>query len=128
MSELLPCAHCGAPAESDWRQGYMGMDGRLGNAAAIYCVRCGVQISFCYRDDPSQSEEQVQQWVTSVWNRRTPPIVGEDARDNRDLIHQLNGIAERKVCGSEWKNEILPVIEHAIAALAADSSQDKETK
>lgn len=70
MNELKPCPCCAGPAEADSRQPYCSLEGRLGNAAAIYCTKCGIQISFCYADARDQSEEQIQEYIREIWNRR----------------------------------------------------------
>jgi hypothetical protein len=91
MKALLPCPCCTGPAETDWRQGYRALDtGRTGNAAAIYCTKCSVQVSFCYADAPERSEEDIQEYVREMWNTRPEPDKWQQIRESLDRSDALN--------------------------------------
>jgi hypothetical protein len=63
---LRDCPCCGSPAEIDTRQGYRGMDGKHGEAIAVYCTGCSLTVSICKEDVPGVQPEEVVQ----LWNRR----------------------------------------------------------
>lgn len=68
--ELKPCPMCGSPAEMDTQRGYRRMrDGSIGNAVAVYCTQCSLDISVCRDDVPDIEPEQ----VAEMWNRRVQP-------------------------------------------------------
>lgn len=71
VGALLPCPFCGAGAEMDRRQAYRNIrTGNLKDAAAIYCLGCGVHMTFCYEDAPEISHEQICDDLIAAWNRR----------------------------------------------------------
>ena len=68
--ELKPCPMCGGPAEMDTLRGYRRWsDGSVGNAIAVYCTECTLEISVCRDDVPDIEPEQ----VAEMWNRRAQP-------------------------------------------------------
>lgn len=76
MNELKPCPMCGGPAEMDTLRGYRRWsDGSVGNAIAVYCTECTLEISVCRDDVPDIEPEQ----VAEMWNRRAQPAAPADA-------------------------------------------------
>ncbi len=74
--ELKPCPMCGGPAEMDTLRGYRRWsDGSVGNAIAVYCTECTLEISVCRDDVPDIEPEQ----VAEMWNRRAQPAAPADA-------------------------------------------------
>lgn len=72
-AELKPCPFCGGSAEADYCRGYRALgDGRLGNAAAIYCTECHADMTLCYRDVPDLDHDQAMISLAEAWNKRTP--------------------------------------------------------
>lgn len=69
--ELLPCPFCGGQAESDTMQGFRRMkDGRMGNAVAIYCTQCTVQMTMCHEDFPEYTPDDCLGIMKDAWNIR----------------------------------------------------------
>lgn len=62
---IRDCPFCGGTAEIDTRQGYRSLEGEIGSAIAVYCVKCSAQISICREDVP----EIYPEWVIALWNR-----------------------------------------------------------
>lgn len=79
MSALKPCPFCGEPAERDHSRGYVGYNGKHGNAVAIYCIaiyccNCLADMSLCKEDYPGCNGEDLMAEVVEKWNRRV--VVG----------------------------------------------------
>lgn len=73
--ELKPCPFCGGVIEMDALQGFREMaSGKLGYAAAIYCLECSAQMSFCYSDAPDVPKEDIMALLGREWNTRKPDL------------------------------------------------------
>lgn len=86
---LLPCPCCGAEAELDRMRGFRAMhDGHIGNAVAIYCLKCGLEISMCHEDFPHYDVEGLVKSVIGMWNVRMYPEASTRATES--LREELN--------------------------------------
>lgn len=89
--KLKPCPFCGEPAELDTRRSYRNITtGHLGDAIAIYCMRCVCDLSVCKADVPDIEPEQ----VAEMWNARAFPAPVDDlAMLVRQLAYSLRRAA-----------------------------------
>lgn len=69
---LLDCPFCGSRPETDHFRGYISYRGEHGNAVAIYCTGCDVEMSLCHEDFPGESPEHLMSILATNWNKRTP--------------------------------------------------------
>ena len=76
IDDLLPCAFCGAPAETDYNRSFYDYRGRPGNAVAIYCTgndpHCVCDMTLCGGDMPDCDGDQLMNLLVEMWNRREP--------------------------------------------------------
>jgi hypothetical protein len=68
--KLSLCPFCGGRAELDTHRGYRAMNGRLGNAVAMYCTKCNADMMLCYEDFPQYNVEELTQMLANNWNKR----------------------------------------------------------
>lgn len=77
IHELKPCPFCGGAAELDTMRVYRNVrNGALVDAVAVYCIRCGAEMSVC-RDDVPGSVDDLAHGLVEAWNSRVPQ---EDAQ------------------------------------------------
>ena len=72
-SDLLCCPFCGCDAELDTHRAYRCIDGRMGDAVAIYCAGedyCPADMSICREDAQGATTEQLTAELKEFWNRR----------------------------------------------------------
>ena len=80
----LPCPFCGGAVELDTRRAYRSLEGRLGNAVAIYCTKCPADQTVCHADHPNLTVEEMVAELIASWNTRAaltapPPSEGDVA-------------------------------------------------
>lgn len=70
---LKNCPFCGGDAEMDSARGYRNMrTGHVKSAAAIYCLKCYADMTWCYEDTPHMTVEDVCDQLSEQWNARAP--------------------------------------------------------
>lgn len=69
--ELERCPFCGGDAEMDSRRAYCSYpEGKRGSAVAIYCLKCGADMSLCREDYRGMDDEELIYLVRKQWNNR----------------------------------------------------------
>jgi hypothetical protein len=57
----------------DTRRAYRNIStGQLGDAVAIYCLRCSADMNACRADHSGLSDEDLICMVSEMWNQRAP--------------------------------------------------------
>lgn len=68
---LLPCPHCGSPAELDTQQHYTYIKQghtRMGSRIVVYCTVCPAEVGVAREEDECADRDE----VIAAWNRRSP--------------------------------------------------------
>ncbi len=85
--KLLPCPFCGEPAELDRSRGFRAMNGKLGNAVAIYCRGCHADMAICEEDVKPVTNEDIVEMLSEAWNKR--------ARSRSELTDEIEALKRR---------------------------------
>jgi hypothetical protein len=68
---LLDCPFCGGDVELDRMRAFRALhDSHVGNAVAIYCLKCSAEMSMCYEDFPEYEVESLATILRDAWNLR----------------------------------------------------------
>jgi hypothetical protein len=72
LVELKPCPFCGGDPAFDAWQPYRPMDPKkpLDTRVTIYCTQCEADMGVCKADMPGDTDEDLADYVASLWNRR----------------------------------------------------------
>lgn len=81
---LLPCPHCGSPAELDTQQHYTYIKQghtRMGSRIVVYCTVCPAEVGVAREEDECADRDE----VIAQWNRRSPSEAGRTEGETMTL-------------------------------------------
>jgi restriction alleviation protein Lar len=91
---LEPCPFCGEPAELDRSRGFRAMNGKLGDAVAIYCTACNADMTLCKDDVRPMTDDEMVELLTEQWNKRSLHYEQLTREISSRSISQLPGLLQ----------------------------------